>query len=170
MPLDKITVKDIVDDCDISRNTFYYNYQDIYAVIEQLFETELNSILDSQSVHQSWRQVFTDICVFLHEYKSAVYSMYNSSRRDFVEGQIKQLVYVCVSQTVESTARELGAAQCDMDTVVQFYSYAVDGFINAWIGSSMSESIESLTLRVGSVLEDSLKHVLKTSLDNFSTD
>lgn len=26
---DKITVKDIVDDCGINRNTFYYNYSDI---------------------------------------------------------------------------------------------------------------------------------------------
>ena len=28
-PLDKITVKDIVIVCGISRNTFYYHYQDI---------------------------------------------------------------------------------------------------------------------------------------------
>ena len=31
-PLDKITIKDIVDDCGISRNTFYYHFQDITAL------------------------------------------------------------------------------------------------------------------------------------------
>ena len=31
-PLEKITVKDITDQCGISRNTFYYHYQDIYQV------------------------------------------------------------------------------------------------------------------------------------------
>ena len=37
-PLDKITVKDIVDDCGVNRNTFYYHFQDIYAysVLETL--------------------------------------------------------------------------------------------------------------------------------------
>lgn len=35
-PLDKITVRDIVDDCGINRNTFYYYFQDIYAVLEEL--------------------------------------------------------------------------------------------------------------------------------------
>ena len=35
-PLDKITVRDVVDDCGINRNTFYYYFQDIYAVLEEL--------------------------------------------------------------------------------------------------------------------------------------
>lgn len=33
-PLDKITIKDIVDDCGISRNTFYYHFQDITALLK----------------------------------------------------------------------------------------------------------------------------------------
>ena len=34
--IDKITVRDIVDDCGVNRNTFYYHFQDIYAVLETL--------------------------------------------------------------------------------------------------------------------------------------
>ena len=30
-PLNKITVKDIVEDCGINRNSFYYHYPDIPA-------------------------------------------------------------------------------------------------------------------------------------------
>ena len=29
-PLSKITVKDIVDRCEISRNTFYYHFEDSF--------------------------------------------------------------------------------------------------------------------------------------------
>lgn len=36
-PLEKITVKDITDQCGISRNTFYYHYQDIYQVFNGIY-------------------------------------------------------------------------------------------------------------------------------------
>ena len=36
-PLQKITVRDIVDDCGINRNTFYYYFRDIYEVAEAVF-------------------------------------------------------------------------------------------------------------------------------------
>lgn len=39
-PLDKITVKDICEMCEINRNTFYYYYSDIYQVLEALINTE----------------------------------------------------------------------------------------------------------------------------------
>ena len=35
-PLSHISVKDIVEECGINRNTFYYHYQDIPALLEGL--------------------------------------------------------------------------------------------------------------------------------------
>lgn len=43
-PLEKITVRDIVDDCGINRNTFYYYFQDIYAVLEELCASGIDHI------------------------------------------------------------------------------------------------------------------------------
>ena len=37
-PLDKISVVDIADHCGINRNTFYYYYCDVYALIRELME------------------------------------------------------------------------------------------------------------------------------------
>ena len=35
--IDKVTVKDICDECEINRNTFYYYYKDIYDVLNSIF-------------------------------------------------------------------------------------------------------------------------------------
>ena len=35
-PLGKISVRDIVEDCGINRNSFYYHYQDIPALISEI--------------------------------------------------------------------------------------------------------------------------------------
>ena len=36
-PVDGISVKMIIEECGISRQTFYYHYKDIFAVVEFLF-------------------------------------------------------------------------------------------------------------------------------------
>lgn len=39
--IDKITVKDLVDACGISRQTFYYQFRDIYEVIDWSIERKM---------------------------------------------------------------------------------------------------------------------------------
>lgn len=38
MPFEKITVSAIVAKCEISSNTFYYHYRDIYGLLEAWLE------------------------------------------------------------------------------------------------------------------------------------
>ena len=41
-PFRKITVRDIVEECGVNRTTFYYYYQDIYAIVEDLTAATLS--------------------------------------------------------------------------------------------------------------------------------
>ena len=45
---DKITIKDIIEDCGLNRSTFYYYYEDIYALLEDVLQTELERITGKQ--------------------------------------------------------------------------------------------------------------------------
>ena len=49
-PLDKITIKDIVDGCGISRNTFYYHFQDITALLEHILNADVEQV--EHAVHK----------------------------------------------------------------------------------------------------------------------
>ena len=40
-PLNKISVRDIVEKCGINRNSFYYHFQDIYEVLELICRYDL---------------------------------------------------------------------------------------------------------------------------------
>lgn len=44
--VDKITVKDLVEACGISRQTFYYHFQDIIDVVEWLVERDTQAMLE----------------------------------------------------------------------------------------------------------------------------
>ena len=41
---DKITVKNIVEECGVNRKTFYYYFEDIYDLAEQIFEEEVKKM------------------------------------------------------------------------------------------------------------------------------
>ena len=49
-PLDKITVKNIIDKCGVNRSTFYYYFEDIYDLINKIFEYETGKIVNKHSV------------------------------------------------------------------------------------------------------------------------
>ena len=44
-PLNDITVKDIVERCGINRNSFYYHYQDIPTLIEEIIKEDAEAII-----------------------------------------------------------------------------------------------------------------------------
>ena len=43
----KITVQDIVADCNINRNTFYYHFENTYDLLSFVYEQEVKNIVDS---------------------------------------------------------------------------------------------------------------------------
>ena len=40
-PLEKITVTALIKECNIGRNTFYYHYEDIYALLDDALQKAL---------------------------------------------------------------------------------------------------------------------------------
>ena len=51
---DKITVKDISDDCDISRSAFYYHFEDMYDLMKWTFESEALELLKASENSIDW--------------------------------------------------------------------------------------------------------------------
>ena len=49
-PVNKITVRDIADDCGINRNTFYYHFADLPTLLEDMIEEQAEEIVDSPGV------------------------------------------------------------------------------------------------------------------------
>ena len=55
-PLDKITVTDIAEDCQVNRQTFYYHFQDIYDLVEWIYTSEVAVALGDKRTYDTWEQ------------------------------------------------------------------------------------------------------------------
>ena len=54
-PLSQITVRDIVEDCGVNRNTFYYYFQDIPQLLETIIKENADRIIQDNP-YLSFRQ------------------------------------------------------------------------------------------------------------------
>ena len=52
--LDNITIQDITDDAEVSRKTFYYHFQDIYALLEWTLSEDCRHLLESKVKRGDW--------------------------------------------------------------------------------------------------------------------
>ena len=70
--LDKITVKDIVEGCQVNRQTFYYHFQDVYDLLEWIFTTETAEAISDKKTYDTWQQGFIQAFHYVEKYRSLV--------------------------------------------------------------------------------------------------
>lgn len=59
MPLDRITVTDIVADCGLTRQTFYRNFKDKYDLVNWYFERLVEQSFEEMGVSLTLREGLT---------------------------------------------------------------------------------------------------------------
>lgn len=158
--IDKITVKDICEMCEINRNTFYYYYSDIYQVLEELIRTETEkSLKEKQENHSFYEDCLKKYHLIL-EYKKAVYHLYNSKNRDLILKYLYDITENYMEKYVmkEVEGKKLSAE--DIQFIVDFYSNSMIGSILRWMQRGMMEKQEKLIYRLSVSYQATIKALI----------
>lgn len=162
-PLDKITVKDIVEDCGINRNTFYYHYHDIYDPLKDIFNIETKKALELAGAHSNWQDSFLYSAQFILNNKRAVYHVYSSVERDQLERYMYNVVGAIMTHYVRREAEGLDAAEEDIELLAMFYKHAIVGIYNEWIQRGLKGDPEEVILRISRLLDGNIRSSLERS-------
>lgn len=166
-PLEKVSVKDIVDECGISRNTFYYHYQDIYILLETIFEEQAELIILSHSEKRSWKEALVASTKFAIENKNAIYHVYNSANRDQLERYLYRVCQEITFEYVKAEAEDLNVLDKDITYIALFYKHAIVGMIFEWLQGGMKDDAEEIIKELGVMFDGSIRELLlKVSLDD----
>ena len=84
-PYNQITVKDIVRECGINRNTFYYHFADLPALVETVIDEEIGRFVREQISFSSMEESITEALSFFRAHRRASYHVYNSVNRDIFD-------------------------------------------------------------------------------------
>ena len=164
--LDKITVADITNHCGVNRQTFYYHFQDITALLEHILNADVERVLSQHLDMDSWEDGFISAARFALENKRLVYHIYNSVSRERVErylysiaGEVMRLYVSRITEQVEHVAHKKVFPE-DQKMVVDFYKFALVGMILDWLNTGMKKDPEGLIRRVGEIFHGNIEAAL----------
>lgn len=160
-PLDKITIKDIVEDCGINRNTFYYHFEDIPSLVKMILNGETQKVLLRQEELVSWEEDFIRAAQFALQNKKVVYHIYNSVQREDAEKYLYDIAGDVMWHYVEAVAAGSRAKEEDKRLIADFYKSALVGMTLDWLNNGMKYSPEPLIRRLGIMLKGNIEEALK---------
>ncbi len=128
----KLTVKDIVDECKITRQAFYYHFADIPELLRWILERETEKMLkDSQALgdpEQILRYFFLKAINVLPYVKKGMQSNY----RDELERLLTQNIYNLFEQVIDSGNLYRNNTRLEVKLILRYHSQAILGILREW--------------------------------------
>ncbi len=133
----KTSVIDIAKACGINRNTFYYYFDDKYAVIQSIFEEEVVPVLQPFFSCGSLADSVSALCKHMKQEKA----FYSKILQDNSYHCLRQLLVQYYTQfLIEMAAHHFAAHQIDpshQEIIARFYAHGTVGMICDWADRDM---------------------------------
>lgn len=156
-PFDKITVSSIVAKCEISSNTFYYHFRDIYDLLDTWLQIKKEDYQNSLSEEASWQEHTKVLLQDLKEHSDLVYHLFNSMSREQLER--------CVFESSDDTFYRLICRKMEgidipeeeLRAVTEYNSYSFLGFLLKFLWNNMNSDIDEGLEKIAFVFESNLQ-------------
>ena len=136
-PLSKIKVKDITDACGMNRNSFYYHYNDIPSLIEEIFSDELCRIITERPDINSIEECLITAAEFGLQNKQIIRHIYSSTRRDLFEQYMWRVCDQTVAMFVHTVYPDIDTDNESWEGMLHILSCFCYGVFSAWLAEGM---------------------------------
>lgn len=147
-PLSRISVRDIVEDCGVNRNTFYYHFQDIPALIEEIITEEAERIISQYPRPDSIEECLSVAVEFSLKHKKAVLHIYDSLSRDVYNRNLLKICDHVISTYIDNLPDGRKIDGDDKNVIEWLYRCECFGIITEWLMHGMAEDIADAFRRV----------------------
>lgn len=159
-PLNKITVKDIVNDCKLTRQTFYYHFQDIFELLDWTYKKELGHLLNEPH-NSSWEKVIKGILNFIRENKSMFSYTIQAVGREYFEQAIYPDLYEFSKNKISKTSTEIDIPEGKINFLANLQAITLISVIIQWANNGMKENPDEIVKMLDKTLNSATLNFLK---------
>ena len=127
----KITVSELIKDCNINRKTFYYHFEDIYGLLKWMLEQEAFEVVRQFDLLADYKEVFYFVIDYVEKNAYFLNCIYDSVGRE----QLKRFFYKdfigLVKKTIRDTEKKLNVTIDNhyRTFLCNFYTEAIAGML-----------------------------------------
>ncbi len=167
-PISKITVTDIIKDCNINRNTFYYHFEDIIDLFKWIHQNEVIDYVKNIDLITDGEEVTKFVIDYLNQNRYSLNSAFNafgsiSAKRIFYD----DVIYIINKfiDTIENNL-EFSVTQEYKSFLCIFYTEAIFGVLQTSIQETHLVSVEQFGEYVRTIMMSTLPAALESGPKN----
>lgn len=160
-PFSQITVRDIVDDCGVNRNTFYYYFQDLPQLAESVVNEDAERMIREHPTIDSIEECLNAAIEFALKNRRAVLHMYHSINRDIYEQYQWRVCEHGGTAYLDGVLAGRRVPEADRRLMTDYLKCICFGLIIAWLEQGMTEDIQSRFRRLCELKQGDLERLIE---------
>lgn len=153
-PFPKITVKDIVDRCGVTRNTFYYHYRDIPDLFQTVLDGWAARFVDEHYVPDSPIACVQPFLETVMAKRRTVMHIYKYIPREQFLSGLELTCRQLAQRYFQAAFRDRPPVGMDGETITYVYKCTFVGMMLDWLESGLSEDVFAAARAVCAMLEE----------------
>jgi len=162
LPLNKITVRHLIEDCDINRKTFYYHFRDIYDLLHWTFNEESVEVVKHFNLIDDYESAIGFVMDYVEQNKHilncALDSLGREHLRQFFFADFNEVMRSIVTRLEEQLQSPL--EDSFREFICTFYSEAIAGIICEWIRRGDKYDRHATISNISLIMTESLPNII----------
>ena len=160
-PLDRITVKGIVTDCGVTRNTFYYHFEDIFALAKEVLRERLEQITDPALNDGDWETFLLLLARQITQNPRTIRNLFRSTKSEEIRNFMEDILTLALNHIFDFLAEGKQVSEKDRHLIIAFYRHAITGFTAEWFNNHIGEDPAPLINRLSKLLQSSMRQAIQ---------
>lgn len=162
-PLSKVTVSELIKDCNINRNTFYYHFTDIYDLLKWMLEQEAIDVVKKIDLLIDTEEAIRFVMDYVDSNRHIINCAYDSMGHE----EMKRFFYAdfigVMKSVIDSGEQRMQLSISDefKEFTAEFYTEALAGLMISWLKNKHNPDKELFIQNILFICQTSIPYMLR---------